>query len=102
MSCIDKSSLRKAIGRAHEIPPGDATVEYINENYKIFYLPLVKSDFEFKLDGTLKNFVDSFIESDSVVGASLMREVSKGMTLSIENVLIKEFQPVYNTQENHS
>ena len=96
--CIDKSSLRKAIGRAHKIPPGDDTVSYIINNFNIFYITSENSDFEVKLNGMFKIFVDQFIGDIVDSDTSLIQQISKGMILSIENILIKEIKPRYNTQ----
>lgn len=96
--CIDKSSLRKAIGRNHKVSPGEDTVAYINDNFKILYVTLESADFELELTGELKCFVEHFIGNETSSSAQLVREVSKGMTLSIESILINKMQPMYNTQ----
>ena len=95
---IDKSSLRKSIGRVHQIAPGKETADYIR-NHFIFYTLIPMNSHTFKKDAV--NLIQSIIpniEKNQNFEDTISFEVTKGIILALETIMIANYKPLYNTQ----
>ncbi|MEZ9884634.1 hypothetical protein AB4374_12230 [Vibrio splendidus] len=95
---IDKSSLRKAIGRYHQIAPGKDTAQYIKDNL-VFYVLNPSKNQQFKdMAIQLISSIIPDVDLDLSTSDTVASEVMKGAILSVENLAIGYYQPFYNTQ----
>lgn len=95
---IDKSSLRKAVGRIHQLPPGHETAAFIRDNFQFYILNPNNTDlFKQRAVDMLKTIIPN-IECDAELEDWISKEVMKGAILAMENMLINHYKPFYNSQ----
>jgi hypothetical protein len=95
---IDKSSLRKAIGRTHKIAPGNETAQYIREHFTFYTLNPLKNEIFTKQAVSLIQSIIPNIDNSPEVEKSVSTELLKGVVLALETLMINKYKPVYNTQ----